>query len=185
MDRGVVAHAQNPAQRQIVQQPGVRHAAGARQHPPGARPPIGPECPTPTVGQVDERKHRLGRSAQGRATTNRVEITHRRAVARQQQVIAVVDRQAQLAIEIRPAPPAGSRPGLVHRHGPPAIDQRKRRRQPGEAGANHVDRPGHHWQAGAPGHGAGDGNRTRITSLEGWGSTIELHPHKKTRMTRG
>ncbi len=24
--------------------------------------------------------------------------------------------------------------------------------------------------------GAGDGNRTHATSLEGWGSTIELHP---------
>ena len=24
--------------------------------------------------------------------------------------------------------------------------------------------------------GAGDGNRTHVTSLEGWGSTIELHP---------
>ena len=24
--------------------------------------------------------------------------------------------------------------------------------------------------------GAGDGNRTRVISLEGWGSTIELHP---------
>lgn len=26
--------------------------------------------------------------------------------------------------------------------------------------------------------GAGDGNRTRVISLEGWGSTIELHPRK-------
>ena len=26
-------------------------------------------------------------------------------------------------------------------------------------------------------HGAGDGNRTHTTSLEGWDSTIELHPH--------
>ena len=25
--------------------------------------------------------------------------------------------------------------------------------------------------------GAGDGNRTHTTSLEGWGSTTELHPH--------
>lgn len=25
-------------------------------------------------------------------------------------------------------------------------------------------------------NGAGDGNRTHVTSLEGWGSTIELHP---------
>ena len=24
--------------------------------------------------------------------------------------------------------------------------------------------------------GAGDGNRTHVTSLEGWGSTMELHP---------
>ena len=26
--------------------------------------------------------------------------------------------------------------------------------------------------------GAGDGNRTHVTSLGSWGSTIELHPHK-------
>ena len=26
--------------------------------------------------------------------------------------------------------------------------------------------------------GAGDGNRTHVTSLEGWGSTIELHPQR-------
>ena len=26
-------------------------------------------------------------------------------------------------------------------------------------------------------HGADDGNRTHVTSLEGWSSTIELHPH--------
>ena len=25
--------------------------------------------------------------------------------------------------------------------------------------------------------GAGTGNRTRVSSLEGWCSTIELHPH--------
>src|SRR3546814_7426762 len=31
--------------------------------------------------------------------------------------------------------------------------------------------------------GAGDGNRTRTTSLEGWGSTIELHP--RTRRENG
>ena len=27
--------------------------------------------------------------------------------------------------------------------------------------------------------GAGDGNRTHATSLEGWSSTIELHPQKE------
>ena len=32
-------------------------------------------------------------------------------------------------------------------------------------------------------NGAGDGNRTHATSLEGWNSTIELHPH--TRLISG
>ena len=32
--------------------------------------------------------------------------------------------------------------------------------------------------------GAGDGNRTRVTSLEGWSSTIELHPQKNGRDDR-
>src|SRR6185369_13965560 len=27
--------------------------------------------------------------------------------------------------------------------------------------------------------GAGDGNRTHVASLEGWSSTIELHPHRR------
>ena len=29
--------------------------------------------------------------------------------------------------------------------------------------------------------GAGDGNRTHVASLEGWNSTIELHPQFSTR----
>jgi hypothetical protein len=32
--------------------------------------------------------------------------------------------------------------------------------------------------------GAGDGNRTHVTSLEGWSSTIELHPHENTTQAR-
>ena len=31
--------------------------------------------------------------------------------------------------------------------------------------------------------GAGDGNRTHTTSLEGWDSTIELHPHTFATLT--
>ena len=31
--------------------------------------------------------------------------------------------------------------------------------------------------------GAGDGNRTHATSLEGWDSTIELHPHDVVALT--
>jgi hypothetical protein len=32
--------------------------------------------------------------------------------------------------------------------------------------------------------GAGDGDRTRMTSLEGWSSTIELHPHVSLGLQR-
>ena len=33
-------------------------------------------------------------------------------------------------------------------------------------------------------NGAGDGNRTRASSLEGYSSTIELLPHRETTTTR-
>ncbi len=32
--------------------------------------------------------------------------------------------------------------------------------------------------------GAGDGNRTRMTSLEGWDSAIELRPQNGSEVTR-
>jgi hypothetical protein len=34
-------------------------------------------------------------------------------------------------------------------------------------------------------HRAGDGNRTRVASLEGWSSTTELHPHVPVNRRRG
>ncbi len=33
--------------------------------------------------------------------------------------------------------------------------------------------------------GAGDGNRTRMASLEGWGSTIELRPRSEAGTSAG
>ena len=33
-------------------------------------------------------------------------------------------------------------------------------------------------------YGAGDGNRTRVSSLEGWCSTIELHPQSSSVFSR-
>ena len=37
--------------------------------------------------------------------------------------------------------------------------------------------PGEHVPPAQHEVGAGDGNRTHISSLEGWSSAIELHPH--------
>ena len=36
-----------------------------------------------------------------------------------------------------------------------------------------------YWRKNEIEFGAGDGNRTHTTSLEGWGSTTELHPRVK------
>jgi hypothetical protein len=67
----------------------------------------------------------------------------------------------------------------------------------GLRGVGHVARDGggsRAGRAGGPGPGvsldlglhpgAGDGNRTRMTSLEGWSSAIELHPQALPEVTR-
>ena len=45
--------------------------------------------------------------------------------------------------------------------------------------SNYCWRNSHHLakQSESTNYGAGDGNRTHAASLEGWNSTIELHPH--------
>jgi hypothetical protein len=39
----------------------------------------------------------------------------------------------------------------------------------------------HHGSVCIPAQRAGDGNRTRMTSLEGWSSAIELRPQRPPR----
>ncbi len=80
------------------------------------------------------------RSAQRVAGADLVEIGHGCVIARQQQVIAVVDVQAQAAVEIRPAAAAGDRPGFIDDDPTPRFDQRERRSQAGEAGSDDMDR---------------------------------------------
>ena len=67
--------------------------------------------------------------------------------------------------------PRGGRPG-----GGPARARAGRRRAPRRPGGAPVVTCGSDVRDGARGSGAGDGNRTRVASLEDWGSTIELRP---------
>ena len=54
-----------------------------------------------------------------------------------------------------------------------ALKQTKPRHKNGDFILNSITNP-----KGQSGFGAGEGNRTLVISLEGYGSTIELHPHK-------
>ncbi len=54
-------------------------------------------------------------------------------------------------------------------------------REPSRRAAWGKEEQGHELNGHCSCAGAGDGNRTHATSLEGWDSTIELHPHRPTR----
>ena len=68
------------------------------------------------------------------------QIVERRAIAGQQQVIAVVDRHAERSIVIGPAAAAGEGGRLVHDHASAARGKPQRRGQAGKAGADDVNR---------------------------------------------
>ena len=67
------------------------------------------------------------------------QIIERGVIARQQEVIAVVDRHAERGIVIGAAAAAGERRGLVHDDAVAARGQLQRGGQSGKAGADDVD----------------------------------------------
>jgi len=84
-----------------------RHAAGLVEHP--QRQPAVSEVDLPTLAcrQIDEWKLRPLRPDQSGLGADRSCISHRVMVAREQQVIAVVDGQVGRRIEIGAATAAG------------------------------------------------------------------------------
>src|SRR5271155_2094587 len=71
-----------------------------------------------------------------------VEIGDCRAVAGEQQMVAVIDMAAESRIEIRAAAPAGVAARLVEPHAAPGIGQRYCCGKPGEPGADDICLPG-------------------------------------------
>ena len=81
--------------------------------------------------------------ADPRIDTAARQIGLHRPVAREDQVVAVVDGHAELRIEIGAAAPTELGGGLVHHHLLAPLGQDRGGGQPGEAGAHHVDRARH------------------------------------------
>ena len=88
---------------------------------------VRPHRPALIGGEVEEGEDRFSRPAQRRAAAE-VQVGHGGAVARQQQVVAVVDRQVEFAVVIGTAAAAGDGGGFVDRDGQATRGERKRRR---------------------------------------------------------
>ena len=103
-------------QRQIIEQAGVGDAARLIEHP--QRQPAVAEVELPALSgrQIDERKLRALRPDQSRLGADRACVGHRVTIARQQQMIAVVDGEVGRRVEIGPAAAAGLLRGLVDMH---------------------------------------------------------------------
>ena len=123
---------------EIVDQAGVGDAALFVEHP--GRQPGGAEieCPTLAGRKIDEGKLRALGPDQARLGADRPGIVDRVAVARQQQMVAVIDREIGRGIEIGAAAAAGLLRRLVDMHAVIGIGEPDGRREAGNAGADNM-----------------------------------------------
>jgi len=126
-------------QGQMVGGARTRGAARARQHPPRDPPHIRPQHPARPIGEIDERKCRLGRHRHARTRADRVQVGERGLVAGQQQMIAIVDAQPEFAVQIRAAATTGDRSCLHQRDRMSSLAQRHRCRQTSQARPDDMD----------------------------------------------
>ena len=120
--RSVVRHPEQARDLQIVERGRARHAAGPVENPPG-QAVVDPERPALARREIDERKIRRRRSDQRACAADGLGKLLHRVIARQHQMVAVIDRHANGAIEKRTAASAGIGGRLVH------DDLRRRPRQ--------------------------------------------------------
>src|SRR5438876_1190558 len=90
---------------------------------------------------MDATRHR--RTAQARGCADPLEIVESCTVAAEQQMIAVVDAAAELAVEIGTAAAAGLRARLVNGHIATGAGEADRRRQSCQPRSDDVDAAGH------------------------------------------
>ena len=149
-DRFARRRPQKLRQRQIVERARARHAPVGIEHPERQPAVVEAQRPAFAAGEIDEREFRGRRTDQPIRGADAAQIVQRGAIAREQKVIAVVDRHADRRVVIGTAAAAGERRGLVHDEAPTARGKLERGRQAGEAGTDNVHRCSH-WQNGITG----------------------------------
>lgn len=130
--------AQQLAKGEVARRPGAGHAAGGAEDPPGQGTVIRPQPPGVPVAQVGEGEIGRFRPGQPVLRPDGGEIAGHGFIAGQDEMVAVVDHQAELAVAIGAATPPGLRGRFrqLHRQAPPG--QRHRRREPGHPGPHHM-----------------------------------------------
>ncbi len=132
---------------EVIEQAGVGHTAGLIEHP--QRQPAVSEVELPTLAgaEINERKLRALGSDQSRFGADRSGVSQRVAVARKQEMVAVIDSQVGRRVEIRPAAAAGLLRGLVDMHPEIRIGQPNGCREARNSSADDVDRLLHQMKA--------------------------------------
>ena len=129
-----------PRQRQIVERALCPARGGSNRKSTTAAAVIETQRPALAARKIDKRELRGGRTCQPVLGADAAQIVERRVVARQQQMIAVVDGHADRGVVVGAAAPAGESGGLVHDDLRAARQKPHRRGEPGEPGADDVDR---------------------------------------------
>ncbi len=135
-DGAVVLREGEADRAEILRQPRSRDAAVLVEDPPRHAAARGRSTQRSPVARSRKGKAGSAGPVSVSARADRREIGHRRAVALQQQMIAVVDAAAERRIEIRAAASAGLRRCLMENHGNPGIGKPHRCGEPGEPRAD-------------------------------------------------
>ena len=138
-DRLAGAREQERGELEIIERGGTGHPHGGIEDPPRHAARIHAQGPALAALEIDEIEGGGGRDRQLRCGADVAQETECRTIARQQQMIAVVDGHAERGIVIGAAAAARERGGLVHHDLPAAFSQRHRGGEPGEAGTDDVD----------------------------------------------
>ncbi len=135
---------------QIVAGTGARRAAMLGEDPPGQSSGVGPDGPAFAGLHVGEGDGRLIGSDQMLGGPDLVQIGQHRAIARQHQVVAVVDHHAELGVQIGAAAAAGLGRALEHLHPLAASGEGHGGREAREPRADHIDgsaQPSSPWRS--------------------------------------
>ena len=128
---------QQPRQGPIIRQPCARRALGHIEYPQGQAPIIHRQGPPLARTQIVEGEVGVGWPLQHGVSAQPPGVIRHRLIARENEMVAVVDHLPQLRIEVRAAAAPGARGGIDQLHRDPGLGQGERGVQPGKACADY------------------------------------------------
>ncbi len=137
-DRSLAVRPHQLQQGQVVDRPGAGRAPAGVEDPPGKGAVVQAKSPPPPGGEVGEVDGRVLGPLQAISGADELKIGPHRPVSGKHQMVAVVDHEAELGVEIGPAAPPGLAGGLGDDHPLARPGQLDRGAEPGQAGADDV-----------------------------------------------